>query len=355
MQKLRSHLHEVAAAGVVVPALALFALSRLLGAHWNLWLLYGMFAALFGVALRGVAAWRGWLEVPPLRPGARGDVRAHSLLRVPVWLVAGAAVWTAVLPIQLGEELGSARALIVGVSLAGVTGALFPVRNRSWLATVAMALCGGVFAYDLAAGLAPPAEPTVPLHSPFRSVATVFHGGGSPLLNHHASLTAQANAQDLVLAPGGSEVVGDPADLEGWACFHAPLVAPADGVVVAAQGDRPDMPIGEMDSEQIVGNHVVIDIGDGKYVMLAHLEQGSLEVEEGDAVVAGDPVARCGNSGNTSQPHLHIQVQNKATFSNADPELRTYGIRWAKRRRDGVEVEGVTARRNDELPPSFPR
>jgi hypothetical protein len=190
------------------------------------------------------------------------------------------------------------------------------------------------------------------LASPFDEVATVFHGGGSPLVNHHAALQQQHHALDVVLAPDGSEQVGDPATLEGWACFGAPLRAPAGGTVVAVRDDRPDMPIGQVDSEVIVGNHVVIELAPERYLMLAHLQQDSAAVAVGDAVRPGDLLGRCGNSGNTSQPHLHVQVQNKPTFSNADSELRTYGIRWSRVQRAGAVLDEVAARRNDQLLPT---
>jgi murein DD-endopeptidase MepM/ murein hydrolase activator NlpD len=120
---------------------------------------------------------------------------------------------------------------------------------------------------------------------------------------------------------------------------------------VAVRDDRSDMPIGQVDSEVIEGNHVVVELAPERYLLLAHLQQGSVVVAEGDEVGAGDLLGRCGNSGNTSQPHLHIQVQSRPTFSNADPELRTFGIRWERLRRNGVERAEVAARRNDELLP----
>ncbi len=49
----------------------------------------------------------------------------------------------------------------------------------------------------------------------------MFQGGGSPLFNHHATIQQQRHALDLVLAPGGSEMVGDPTQLDGSACFGA--------------------------------------------------------------------------------------------------------------------------------------
>ncbi len=59
---------------------------------------------------------------------------------------------------------------------------------------------------------------------------------------------------------------------------------------------------------RILGNHVVIDRGDGVYAVLAHLQRGSVRVGKGDAIRAGQVVAGCGNTGNTTEPHLHVQL-----------------------------------------------
>ncbi len=177
----------------------------------------------------------------------------------------------------------------------------------------------------------------------------MFHGGGSPLLNHHAGLQQQRHALDVVLAPGGSEIIGDPTENEGYACFGADLLAPASGRVVSVRDDRPDMPVGQVDAEVITGNTVVLEIAPSRYVLMAHLKQGSAGVSAGQRVEAGDRLAACGNTGNTSQPHLHVQVQDRPAFD--DPELRTFGIRWARRQRGGREARDVPARRNDLLLP----
>jgi murein DD-endopeptidase MepM/ murein hydrolase activator NlpD len=58
----------------------------------------------------------------------------------------------------------------------------------------------------------------------------------------------------------------------------------------------------------VLGNNVVIDAGDGSYAVLAHLQRGSAQVREGQRVRAGDVIGRCGNSGNSSEPHLHFQL-----------------------------------------------
>ena len=103
--------------------------------------------------------------------------------------------------------------------------------------------------------------------------------------------------------------------------FGLPVLAPANGTVIRVVGDIPDNDglkeyprrtlLEDLERPQwIFGNFVVLDVGEGAYVLVAHLQQGSITVKSGDRVVAGDPIARCGNSGNTVQPHLHLQVMD---------------------------------------------
>ena len=61
---------------------------------------------------------------------------------------------------------------------------------------------------------------------------------------------------------------------------------------------------------QVLGNHVVIDTEDGAHAVLAHLQRGSVTVTPGQLVHCGEVIARCGNSGNSSEPHVHFQLQD---------------------------------------------
>jgi murein DD-endopeptidase MepM/ murein hydrolase activator NlpD len=61
---------------------------------------------------------------------------------------------------------------------------------------------------------------------------------------------------------------------------------------------------------RILGNHLALDLGGGVYAALAHLRRGSLRVRVGDPVTAGQPLAECGNSGNSTEPHLHFQLMD---------------------------------------------
>ncbi len=113
---------------------------------------------------------------------------------------------------------------------------------------------------------------------------------------------------------------------ERYIGFARPILAPADGVVVLAHDGEPDhagrrspvslLPYALGQAARlraglaaIAGNHIVIQLATGgSYLALAHLRTGSLTVAVGDAVATGKPVAECGNSGNSTQPHLHLQV-----------------------------------------------
>lgn len=95
---------------------------------------------------------------------------------------------------------------------------------------------------------------------------------------------------------------------EDYFAFGAPVRSPVDGVVAAAWDQIDDNPIGSTNLKEPWGNFVLIHSA-GVYVGLYHLRRGSLEVVVGQPVVVGTPVGRVGNSGRSSLPHLHVQVQ----------------------------------------------
>ncbi|MFF7310590.1 peptidoglycan DD-metalloendopeptidase family protein [Streptomyces sp. NPDC008137] len=115
---------------------------------------------------------------------------------------------------------------------------------------------------------------------------------------------------------------------EDFPAFGAEILAVADATVVrAVDGQRDHLSrnsllglvylilvegsVREMSGiRRVLGNHIVLDLGNGTYAAYAHLQRGSLTVHEGDRVRAGQPLARCGNSGNSSEPHLHFQLMD---------------------------------------------
>ena len=84
------------------------------------------------------------------------------------------------------------------------------------------------------------------------------------------------------------------------------------------------------------GNHVVVQTAEHEFVYLAHFEQGSILVKEGDRVAVGDPLGHGGNSGNSSEPHLHIHVQDQVEF--AAPDAIVLPLRFANYLADGQPV-----------------
>jgi murein DD-endopeptidase MepM/ murein hydrolase activator NlpD len=66
------------------------------------------------------------------------------------------------------------------------------------------------------------------------------------------------------------------------------------------------------------GNHVALDIGGGKYALYAHAQPGSLKVKVGDHVKRGQVLALLGNSGNSTEPHVHFQIADGPTFLSSE-------------------------------------
>ncbi|MBB3111371.1 hypothetical protein FHS18_003439 [Paenibacillus phyllosphaerae] len=144
---------------------------------------------------------------------------------------------------------------------------------------------------------------------PFEGDWLVFWGGHNSFLNYHYEYEPVRYAYDLVVERDGFSYQGDPAKNESYFAFGQNVLAPADGVVVAVVDGIPDnVPVGQMNEAQPAGNVVTIRHENGEYSMIAHFKNGSILVQEGDAVSAGQVIGQCGNSGNSSEPHIHFQV-----------------------------------------------
>lgn len=104
---------------------------------------------------------------------------------------------------------------------------------------------------------------------------------------------------------------GDGRALEDYHAFGKPALAPVSGHVHRVENSVVDNAPGELDvrPRRNFGNHVMLRTSDGMFVLLAHLKRGSLAVTPGEWVEAGQVVGACGNSGRSTQPHLHVQVQ----------------------------------------------
>jgi Peptidase family M23 len=196
--------------------------------------------------------------------------------------------------------------------------ALVPHR-RIQVATNVLVAIGTVFlVIQLVRIYAPPTNP-VSLDLPLVGEWTVTAGGRSALLSHHYKDAYEKHAVDFVQLVEGRAFNGDPKRGESWYGFGEPVLAPADGTVVSVSDLQPDEPIGAFGAPHGEGNNIILRIGDQRYAMLSHLKQGSVQVNEGDLVRSGQPIAAVGDSGNSLGPHLHFQVQRTQTSTCSEP------------------------------------
>lgn len=153
-------------------------------------------------------------------------------------------------------------------------------------------------------------EPALELEFPLTG-GTFFigHGGANKNVNHHYPVKAQRYALDIVELNGFGFRAGGllPGAPESYQIFGNEIVAPCQGEVIAAKGHLTDQRAMVTDPDNLLGNHIILYC-QGHSILLAHLREGSLKVEAGDMVSRGQPLAEVGNTGNTSEPHLHIHA-----------------------------------------------
>lgn len=145
------------------------------------------------------------------------------------------------------------------------------------------------------------------LHPPFEGSWRVAAGGPNPRFNHHQAVSDQFFAYDFLRI-----------DSDTWG---SAILAPCDGLIVHVEDRQPDAPPGEKhhDHAHPFGNYISIETSRG-YVILAHLQQGSVTARVGDTVSTGELIGRCGNSGNTRAAHLHIHAQSLPSQAVASAE-----------------------------------
>jgi len=165
-------------------------------------------------------------------------------------------------------------------------------------------------------------KPSVEIQFPLRGgTYYISTGGSNSVLNLHYKphTPAQMYAIDIDRVDGLGQYASGlaPDRLEDFLIFGETVYSPCDGRVIEVEDGMLDNRPFEYDSETGSGNYVVIQ-SDSLQVELLHFRQGSLLVQPGDRVLAGDPVGRVGNSGFSTQPHLHLQVsRSTGTDSSA--------------------------------------
>lgn len=151
---------------------------------------------------------------------------------------------------------------------------------------------------------------------PFRGRWFTYWGGKNELVNYHYAYENQRYAFDFIILDHDRSAIGDPLLNESYFAYGKPILAPCAGRIVRVVDDIPDnVPVGVRNEGQPAGNYVEIDHGHHEFSLLAHLQYHSITVVPGDYVQAGDIIGLCGNSGNSSEPHLHFQVSNGLSSS----------------------------------------
>jgi hypothetical protein len=153
---------------------------------------------------------------------------------------------------------------------------------------------------------------------PFDGEWFVVWGGDEERQNspHHGRFS-QNLALDLhrVIDDGARAFRGDQTKNESYLCWGQPIYSPATGTVeIVVDGIADNVPVGERSTELAGGNSVQIRHGDGCVMEFDHLQCATIAVRTGDKVKVGDLIGRCGNSGNSSEPHLHFQIQSASGF-----------------------------------------
>lgn len=132
---------------------------------------------------------------------------------------------------------------------------------------------------------------------------------------------AQRFAIDYVkISADGLTHSGDPKNNANYLCYGADVIAVADGKIVATKDATPQNtpdPTAravEITMDTAGGNFVALDLGYHRYALYGHLIPGSLKVKVGDSVKRGQVLAHLGNTGNSTEPHLHFQIADAPSF-----------------------------------------
>jgi len=149
---------------------------------------------------------------------------------------------------------------------------------------------------------------------PFTGKWTVVNGGLHKKISHSWGILTQRYAYDFIIVDDeGKSSSGDRKSVHNYYCYGKDIVAPADGVVVKLYNKHKDSIVdgksGYCNASRIQGNYIIIKHNKFEYSMIAHIMRNSITVKIGDTVKQGEIIAKCGNTGNSSEPHIHFHLQ----------------------------------------------
>ena len=159
-----------------------------------------------------------------------------------------------------------------------------------------------------------------------------MQGGDTLNVNEHMRVAAQWYGIDFAKVGGPTMralVKTTGSTVEDFFSWGEPVLSPVDGEVIAVVNDLPDNALGGKDDGNPAGNHVVIRASSTRYVYIAHFKRASVTVKPGQHVAAGQPLGKCGNSGNSDFPHIQMHVQDTAAFNagnGQNPEFTNIAV-----------------------------
>jgi murein DD-endopeptidase MepM/ murein hydrolase activator NlpD len=168
---------------------------------------------------------------------------------------------------------------------------------------------------------------------PFKGEWYINAGGDTKEQNQHLEALAQRRAFDIVIRDKNGKTYRNKGERnEDYYAFGQELYAPCAGEVIMAIDGLFDNVPGDMNRMYVPGNSVVIKSADSEYIFFAHFKQGSVKVKKGQKVTKGTLLGLCGNSGNSSEPHLHFHIQDGPDINTAVGKKCYF---------DAIKVDGV--------------
>ena len=160
------------------------------------------------------------------------------------------------------------------------------------------------------------------LSLPFTGEWFVFWGGDTKEQNYHVISQSQKNAFDLVqVGANGRTFKSDGKKNDDYYAFGQPILSVCDAIVEEVTEGIGDNDPGVMNPRHVTGNSIILKTKAGEYILYAHFKSNSLKVKKGDTIKKGQVLGLCGNSGNSSEPHLHFHIQDKADM------ISSYGVK----------------------------
>jgi hypothetical protein len=234
--------------------------------------------------------------------------------------------------------------LLPAIFIAFVALSFLRMRNRPWNSAPSAMRAHGLTAAMAVFFLALTAralsgygyqDSAVELDFPFDAgTYYIGQGGSATSINSHYADQSQRFALDIVALNGvGARASGlMPKDLTKYVIYDHEVKSPCTGVAIATHDGIDDNRISETNTQDPAGNHIILACGTAR-ILLAHFRKGSIKVAGGEIVTQGETLGRVGNSGNSSEPHLHMHAYLGGTLDYATGEgvPMTFGGRFLVR------------------------